>query len=303
MRPTLDPAEVELVRTQLLSAVRQRRDNPDALVSYLADSITFVGHPYGISPSGTERSIAAVTVEGLRQFHREQMMTSRMLLVVVGNVERAHVERLVAGTLAKLPRGSYAWTTPPAPPALPAALVTERRSIPTNYVLGYFPGPAASSPDYNALRVATAVLSGRLFSEIRTKRSLTYDVNAPFVERAFAVGGLDVSTVDPQRVLAIMRDEIRNLQEGWITERGLEWLVQQFITEYFLNNETNGDQADFLATAQLYQGDWRKANRFVEDLREVTPEDVRRVARKYMKNVRFAYVGDPAKLNANAINF
>jgi zinc protease len=301
MRPTLDAGEVELIRAQLLSAVRQRRDNPDALVEYLADSITFAGHPYGVSPNGTERSIAATTVDELRKFQREQMVTSRMLLVVVGNVDRPRVERLVAATLAKLPAGAYQWSVPAAPPSQPVALVTERRALPTNYVLGYYPGPAASSPDYNALRIATAVLSGRLFAEIRSKRNLSYAVHAPFVERAFAVGGLYVTTVDPQRTLAIMKDEIRNLQDGWITERGLEQLVQQFITEYFLDNETNADQADFLATAQLYQGDWRKADLFVDALRKVTPDDVRRVARQYMHNVRFAYVGDPGKLDRGAI--
>jgi hypothetical protein len=29
----------------------------------------------------------------------------------------------------------------------------------------------------------------------------------------------------------------------------------------------------------------------------VTPEDVQRVVRTYMKGIRFAYVGDPSKLN------
>ena len=69
--------------------------------------------------------------------------------------------------------------------------------------------------------------------------------------------------------------------------------MQQFITEYFLDNETNADQADFLAQAQLYRGDWRRANDFVADLRRVTPADIRRVANRYIRNVRFAYVGDP----------
>ena len=99
-----------------------------------------------------------------------------------------------------------------------------------------------------------------------------------------------------------MRDEIRNLQEGWITERGLEQLVQQFITEYFLDNETNAAQADFLARAQLYEGDYREAERFVDELKRVTPEAVQRVARRYMKNFRFAYVGDPSKLDPRTIS-
>jgi predicted Zn-dependent peptidase len=74
-------------------------------------------------------------------------------------------------------------------------------------------------------------------------------------------------------------------------------LIQQFLTEYFLDNETSGAQADFLARAELYRGDFRAADRFVADLRAVTGEDVQRVSRQYMKSVRFAYVGNPAQVN------
>jgi predicted Zn-dependent peptidase len=51
----------------------------------------------------------------------------------------------------------------------------------------------------------------------------------------------------------------------------------------------------------LYGGDYREADRFVDELKSVTPEAVQRVARKYMKGFRFAYVGDPSKLNPRTI--
>ena len=301
MRPTLDSTEVELVRTQLLSGVRQRRDSPDAQLEYLADSVAFAGHPYAVAPSGTERSIARIALADLRRYQQEQMVTSRMLLVIVGDVDRARAERLVGATLARLPRGSYRWALPTPPAARGGALAVERRALPTNYVLGYFTGPSAASADVHALRIATAVLSGRFFAEIRSKRNLSYAVTAPFLDRAVTAGGLYVTTVDPTTTLRLMREELTNLQEGWITPRGLEQLRRQFITEYFLDNETNGDQANFLARAQLYRGDWRRAQRFVDELRAVTPDDVRRVARQYLRDVRLAYVGDPARLDAAAV--
>lgn len=298
MAPTLDSADVELVRGQYLSAVRQRRDSPDALVEYLADSVAFAGHPYGLAPTGTERSIAALRVADLQRYEREQMVTSRMLLVIVGNVERSRVERLVRQTLARLPQGSYRWSPPPALPTHAAGIVTVQRSLPTNYVLGYFNGPPATSADYQALRVTTAALGGRLFAEVRSRRNLTYAINAPFVERAVSAGGLYVTTVAPDTTLALMRHEVERLKTETVDPDGLERLVAQFITEYFLNNETNSDQATFLARAQLYRGDYRAADTFVDELRKVTPDDVRRVARRYMNDVAFVYLGDPSKVTA-----
>ncbi len=301
MRPTLASAEVNLVKSQYLSGIRQRRDDPDALASYLADSLTFEGHPYSVAVGGNEKSIQALDSAALRDYHRREFVKSRMLLVVVGNVDRARIEKLVAQSLGQLPPGNYKWTPPPRVPERETAVVIERRQLPTNYIVGYYSGPLATGPDYRALRVATSVLTGRMFAEIRTRQNLTYDVHAPFVDRAATVGGLYVSTASPDTTLKLMKAAIIDLQQGLLDPVGLREMEQQFITEYFLDNETNAAQADFLARAQLYEGDYGAADRFVRDLRGVTPEAVQRVARRYMKGFRFAYVGDPSKLNPRTI--
>jgi zinc protease len=297
MAPTLDPSEVELVRDQMLTAARQRGEQPDDAATQLADSLLYAGHAYAIPTTGTPASLAAITRAQLQRYHDQQFVTSRMLLVVVGNVDRPNVERLVHATLGRLPSGSYRWTPPPPPPAGGRAVALDNRPLPTNYILGYAPGPAATDPDYTALRVATAVLSGRLFTEVRSRRNLSYAVESPFLERAYGVGGLYVTTVDPNAVLRIMRDELDALQTGQVEDEGLKRLEQQFITEYYLKNETNADQANELARAELYEGDYRNADRFREELRQVTPADVQRAAQRYLRNFRFAYVGDTTKVD------
>ena len=295
--PTLDSAEVELARARMLTADRLSENNPDGLVQRLADSLTFLGHPYGFDPNGTPSSLFSLTLQQIRNYQATQMVTSRMLLVVVGNVDRPRVEQLVQRTFGQLPHGTYTWKAPGPPPHLGRALVVRGAQLPTNYLLGYYVGPAARSPDYAALRVATAVLSGRFFTEIRSRRNLSYEVDAPFVERAIASAGVYVTTVSPDTTLQLMRTEINRLRNELIDPQGLDRLVEQFLTQYFLKNETNGDQATFLARAQIYQGDYRAASRFVADLRKVTPEDVQRVARTYMHDFRFVYVGNPSALN------
>ncbi len=301
LAPTLTQADVDLVRSQMVT-VEQRGDlQPEGLLNRLADSVTFAGHPYGMVTEGTPASLTGLGPPQLREYLQRTFVTSRMLLVVVGNIERAKIERLVASSIASLPRGDYVWKAPPPLPARKALAVRDV-SLPTNYILGYYAGPAAGTDDYNALRLATAILSGRFFTEIRSKRSLSYAADAPFVERAIATGGVYVTTVDPNATLTIMRSEIARLQNELIDRDGLDRLVEQFITEYFLKNETNSDQASFLARAAIYQGDYRAAERFVSDLRRVTPEDIRQVARTYIKNFSFAYVGDPSRLDRSLID-
>ena len=302
MAPLLLQADVDLVKEQLLEAIKGRTDSPDALLDHLADSVTYAGSPYALDAIGTERSLSKMTVADLRKYHTDQIVQSRMTLVIVGNISRTRVEKLVRETLGRLPKGTYAWTAPADLPSAPYSPAIVKRSLPTNYLQGYFRGPRANSKEYAALRLASAVLSGRLFTEARARQNLTYSINAPFVERAQSMGGLYVTTTAPDAVLKIMMNEISSLKEGTISDEGLERLVQQFIVTYFLDNETNADQANLLARAELYQNDYRRASRFVDELREVTPKDIQRAASKYMVDVRWAYVGDPSKLTMSLLN-
>jgi len=107
MAPTLSPGEVEIAREQMITGARQRATHPDDAAEQLADSMLYQQHPYAIAATGTPASLASITVPQLREYHSQQFVTSRMLLVVVGNVERADVERLVRSTIATMPRGSY----------------------------------------------------------------------------------------------------------------------------------------------------------------------------------------------------
>lgn len=298
LHPTLAHEDIEFVRATTVAALAQRQDSPDALLEYLADSVAFAGHPYGISPRGTAESVRRITRDQLLAFHRERMQQSRMMLVVVGNVPRAKLQQMIASTLGTLPRGDYEWSPPPSGLQRPGSAVhIESRRLPTNYILGWWEGPPAGHPDVPALRVASAILSGRLFAEVRSRRNLTYAVDARFRDEALTAGGLYVTTTRPDTTLGIMRNEIRNLQQYRIPTEYLRPLIQQFLTEYFVDNESSSEQADFLARAELYRGDFKAAERFVADLRAVTGEDVQRVARTYFRGIRFAYIGNPAQVN------
>lgn len=292
MQPTLDSGEVELVRQQFLLGVSQRQDSPDALLEYLADSVAFAGHPYAIPPSGTAHSLARIRLADLRQYLTEQVVKSRMLLVVVGDIPRTRVERLVAQTLARLPAGSYKWALPDTLPRTKATSFAVDRELPTNYIMGRYAGPRAGTSDYYALRITAAVLSGQLFGEIRSRRNLTYAVDAPFVERAVAAGGLYVTTVQPELTVDLMRQQLAAVRTGQINEEALGRLIRQFLTQFYLDNETNANQADFLARSYLFEGDIRAVARFEEQLRRVTPQDIQRMAQRFIRDVRWVYIGD-----------
>lgn len=299
MHPTLQPADVELVRSRLIARIRQRKDDPDGYVSLLADSVAFWGHPYGLQPDGTEAALAALDSAALARYAAEQMVTSRMLLVVVGEVPRQTIEAAIQRTLAKLPAGSYTWTLPALKTRTASDVAFVPRSLATNYVLGFFQGPPTSADDYPAFRVAVAFLSSMINHSVREERGLSYSAMAPYLERGITTGAIYVTTTQPARVMPIIRaqiDTLRNIPSGI----SLHYFTDQFIMDYFAENMTNAAQADFLARAQLYRGDYHRATQSMEDLRGVGVYQMRTAASRYFRNIHFVYIGDTTRVERKA---
>ena len=239
--------------------------------------------------------------ETVSSLDRPGAWTRRVLINLTIDARR-HCQRAVlvgrsspARPTAPRRRGSYAWTLPDTLPRSKVSPDIVDRALPTNYIMGRYAGPKAGTKDYYALRITAAVLSGQLFGEIRSRRNLAYAVDAPFVDRAVAAGGFYVTTVQPEVTVDLMRQQLAGLRTGTIDEGALARLVHQFLTQFYLDNESNADQADFLAKSYLFDGDIRAVERFEQQLRSVTPQDIQRVAQRYMREVRWTYIGDAKK--------
>lgn len=293
---SLSETAIRRAREALLIAARRRYSHPDLRVHALATQAAFSDHPYGLDPEGTERSLTSMGREDIERYAREHFVKSRMLLVVVGDVSRTKVEGLVAATLGRLPRGQYQWTLPPPVPRRSSKWWVDDRPLSTNYVLGYFTGPDPRQSDYFAFYVATQLLSSRLHRFVRSERSLSYAVGAPFLDRAIPVGGIYASTSAPAQVLALMRREVWLMQNAEPYGFALSRFLDQFTLQQLAQNMTNDAQAEALGRAELLFGDYRVAADFVRRLRKVTLGQVRRAAALYMQQIQFAYLGDTTRM-------
>jgi zinc protease len=297
VHPTFPDSEVSLVRQQLINSLRRREQFPDDVLSRVADSVFFAGHPYGIDPAGSVGALSALIRNDLQAWHRERMTKENLLLVVVGNLSQADLEAKVGRAFGGLPDRGGTALRPPALARGRSGVTIVPRSIPTNYVQGLFSAPSLDHPDYAAMRVAIEILSNRVFEEVRSKRNLAYRARAGLDDRRANTGLLYVSTVQPETTLKVMRHEVERLQTEPITPKRLGETVNVFLTRYFLDQETNSDQAQTLATYELLGGGWQRAATFLQRVRAVTPTDVQRVAREYIQNVSFTILGDSTNID------
>jgi zinc protease len=299
MRPTLTPQAVSQARGKLVTRAHDRYTDPDERIRIIATQALFPNHPYSLDPEGTEASLVKITADEVRAYARAQLVTSRMLLVIVGNVERAHAESLVAATLGRLPHGEYQWTLPPPAPKISSRWLVEHRVIPTNYILCYFTGPPPTERGYWSFRVATALLSSQIHYMVRVQRSLSYAAYAPFIDRAVPIGGAYASTAKPDQVLTLMQDAVRTLQGSEIDYFVLSRFLDSYTFDYLEENATAADQADFLARAELYLGGFRRGDEFVKRMRGVSPSDVMIAANLYMSKLQYAYLGDTMRMRGH----
>jgi zinc protease len=299
LNPRLDPQEVERVREQLLAALRQRNDHPDSHLEVLGEARFYQNHPYALSPEGTVASVSQITIAQMRQYLTDNLITSKLLLVVVGNVDQTDLQNKIATAFGQLPPGNYQPQYPAMVKHAAAGVHVEAHDLPTNYIAGYFTAPSRRDADYYAMRTAVAILQDRVFEEVRTKRNLSYAPEVRLQDLFANHGKLYVTTVAPDSTIKIMLAEVKRLQNRLLDAEGLRDRLNLSLTSYYLENETNAAQAAFLARFELAGLGWRASEKFMKNRQKVTPEQVRHAAQKYMNNFQFVVIGDPAKIDQN----
>lgn len=299
LRPSFTRQDVELVQSRMVASLRDDVDDPDDYLQRLQERAAYVGHPYFNRPRGTAETVSHLKAEDLRRYHQQMMQSSRLLLVIVGDLDAAQLRQRITQTFGKLPRGDYR----PSPlPALmfgtPSVEVT-KRGLPTNYIQGLFAAPSLTASDIYPMRIASSVLRDRVFEEVRVKRNLSYAPSAFLGSQGANVGGIYVTAVDANKAVRVMLDEITRLQQEPISREEIIGVVSQYLTSYYMGQETNAAQAGELAQYELIGGGWRNSLVTIERLRAVTPTDVQRAARTYMRNIRFVVIGNPDQIDKN----
>lgn len=299
LHPALPDAQVEVYRARQLAAIASERESPDGRLALAMREVMFAGHPYARRAIGTATTVPGLTVAQLRAHLAKLRETSRLVLVVVGDVAPEHVLETARAAFAGIPRGSYSEVPLPAlAPRAPATTVVEQ-ALPTNYLEVVMPGPTWRQPDdLVAGRLAISVLSHREFEEVRTKRNLSYAPNAFFdTGNDTPIAGLYVTAVDPNTTLKVMYAEVEKLRTVPLDDRDLAAAKASYLTGVFTANEAPNDQATQLALAQLRGGDWRLARDLAARIKAVTAAQIQAWARTYLAKPQVILVGDPKKLD------
>ncbi len=108
---------------------------------------------------------------------------------------------------------------------------------------------------------------------------------------------ISVTANDANQAVSVMLDQIKLLRTQTLNDAVIAEVAGFFLTKYYLAQETNAAQVGELARYELIGGGWRNSFEFLNRVREVKPSDIEAAANKYMKNIRFAVVGNQLAVN------
>ncbi|MBU2547313.1 MAG: insulinase family protein [Proteobacteria bacterium] len=288
-RPALSQEQVDKVRPVVLAEIKRQKDQMSARTFDLYARTLYRDHPYGRDVLGTSETVSALTARDLRRAYDLWARPANMVLTVVGDVDperiRKRLDKLFSGWTGRVVRPPKVPSFQPLKGPRQAEDVVDRAQA--HLILG-FPTPGLESPDRYPLEVLDNLLSGmggRLFVELRDKRSLAYALSS-FFRPLLGSGsfGLYIG-FDPTKLEQVRRglqDVITGLREAPVGADELKGAKEYILGNFEISLQTNEAVAANLTFNELYGLGYDFSDHYPAAINHVTAEDVQRVARKYL---------------------
>ena len=286
--PHFESADVERIRTQIISGLKRDTSNPSALAGRKFLEIAFGNHPYGRQAGGTLESVPTITIADLKDYVRRVLARNTLQIAVVGDIDAVSLGKLLDQTFGGLP--AKASLTPvadiaAAPPPQRAFIPLD---VPQTVVTFGGPGIKRNDPDFMAAYVVNHILGGgtlssRLYHEVREKRGLAYSVYDTLLwmdHSAIFVGNTATRADRAGETVAAVDSEIRRMAQDGPTQQELDEAKSYLKGSRMLALDTSSKLASALLQYQLDQLpiDYIEKRNAVVDA--VTLDDTRKAAQR-----------------------
>ncbi|MFQ5703428.1 MAG: M16 family metallopeptidase [Gemmatimonadales bacterium] len=281
LEPSLCSEDIEVERALQAGDARRLRDDMYGYPLQCVLSQAYGPDPYGLPALGDAEIVSAITDQDIRTWH-EQVKGHRAVAAAVGDLG---IEDLLGslGPLSDWPAGSGSGQSGLPAPQFESDCGLEDRVKEQTALAMAFPAASGGSTDRHAISVMCALLSGlagRLFAELREKRSLAYTVAAmPWLRRRAGVV-MTYIAMSPERedeARAAMLAELSHLSAESVREDELDRARNYAAGLVEIQRQRSESVAGEILRAWL-NGSASDFSQRAHQLRSVTAEDVRRVS-------------------------
>jgi zinc protease len=280
-------SEMTVVRNEF------ERDENDAanVLEERVLSTAYLWHAYGRAVIGTRSDIEKVPIAALQAFYRKYYQPDNAMLVLAGKFDQDQALAAINATFGAIPKPTRTLT--PSYTEEPAQdgerEVTLRRTGGTQIEMMAYHIPAASHPDMAALQILVNLMGDRTSGRLRkalveTKKAVSTSADENMLHDPGYM--LFEATVNKDGSLDDVEKTMLNVISGVVTEPPSKDEVDRARTR--LLNRTEQSLKNSAAVGRnlsewASMGDWRLLFLNRDRVEQVTPEDVARVAKLYLK--------------------
>jgi zinc protease len=277
---------LEIERSVVLADLAAIRDDMFRYPMRLLLSGAYEGHPYAMSPLGSEESVPSLTVEDVRQWYRGSLLASRFVIGVVGDVVPADAAALIARSLRMSKPSHFSAVAPPTWPGNEVARVFSREKAQTALALG-FRGPSRKDPRRFAAHLTATIasgLGGRFFDELRDRQSLAYTVHAYASEHEQAGMFLSYIATSPEKEDVARQGLLREFERFRsepVTDDELGRAKRYAIGSHAIRHESGAAVLSEMLDAWMFGSGLEELGDFESRVAAVTAADILSLARDY----------------------
>lgn len=282
---------------QVIQEERRLRteDNPASALSEVTSAVAYMVHPYRRPVVGWMEDIENLTRQDLVDQYKLYYVPNNAYIVVTGDFSTNEILPKIKAAFDKIPRGAE----PPKVHAEELPQQGERRVILKKeaelpFVLMFYHAPNLKSPDNYALDLLSMVLAGgrssRLYHELVYQKRIVRSIDADYDGVSIDPGGFTVTAQlmpgkEPAEIELEIDAVLEKVKSELISERELQKAKNQIESTFIFAQDSIFGQAMKIGSYEAVGG-WRLMDSYIDGIRRVTREDIRRVAKQYLDHDR-----------------
>lgn len=297
-QPAFRKDDFDRLKRQQLQTVESLAKDPEYQSQLYLDKFLYPDHPYASPGSGTEESLARITLKDVQDFHRTYYVTRNLSIVMVGNITREQAEQISEQISLSLPVGAAAAAIPP--PKIITSGVSRHIPVETEqvYISMGFQGINRTSPDYPALYVASYIfggggLSSILMEQLREQQGLVYGAFSSPNTGSFG-GSFIISTQTRAAEADRTASEIKRLLHDFLsqgpTEQQLRDAKKTIASSFLEATASNAALAQQFSEIAFYNLPNDELDRFLVTIEQLTTADIKKVLDKVIFPERMVMV-------------
>lgn len=300
-KPRFDAEPVDRMRASNQSRLKSSLSNPKWMAARLQNDRIFEGHPYALNSGGTLTSLAKITPDDLRAFHKT-LGKNKLIIGVAGDITAQELKTLLDDVFGDMPDTEIS-TTDTFTLKNSGKIYMYEQNIPQTIISISQRGVRRQDADYHAAKVMNFILGAsgfgsRLMEEIREKRGLTYGIYSYFLEyKETEVMHVSTSTVNEkvQEMMGLIYAQWDKMKNEPVSEKELQDAKSYLIGSLPLSLTSTDSIASILLSLQRNNMPINYLDKRSAEIRKVTAKDIKNVAKRILNKDNFTtiLVGNP----------